>query len=191
VPQHVDIHYYWRTHIRIHVPVITNPGDTRIYIHSGDSGMGMTNSVAGALNFIALLTGEKARFAELFDPARKPHSGVALKEFASGQGAVVANLAEYVTPGERDSVDDIKPGEGAVVRRGMKKIAAYRDESGRLTQRSAVCTHVGCIVHWNGLEKCWDCPCHGSQFAVDGSVLNGPAIMPLNEVEAPAETEPA
>jgi glycine/D-amino acid oxidase-like deaminating enzyme/nitrite reductase/ring-hydroxylating ferredoxin subunit len=168
-----------------------NPGDQRIYIHSGDSGMGMTNSVAGALNFIALLTGEKARFGELFDPARKPHSAVALKEFVSGQGAVVANLAEYVTPGERDSVDDIKPGEGAVVRRGMKKIAAYRDESGRLTQRSAVCTHVGCIVHWNGLEKCWDCPCHGSQFAVDGSVLNGPAIMPLNEVEAPAETEPA
>lgn len=168
-----------------------NPGNERTYIHSGDSGMGMTNGVAGALNFIALLTGDKARFGELFDPARKPRSGVALKEFAAGQAEVVANLAEYATPGEVDSVEAIAPGEGAIVRRGLKKIAAYRDESGRLVERSAVCTHVGCIVHWNGLEKCWDCPCHGSQFAIDGSVLNGPAVRPLAKVDEPAETEKA
>ena len=168
-----------------------NPGNTRTYIHSGDSGMGMTNGVAGALNFIALLKGEKARFAELFDPSRKPASGIAIKEFAAGQGEVVANLAEYLTPGEVDSADDIRPGEGAVLRRGLKKVAAYRDESGKLIEHSAVCTHVGCIVHWNGLEKCWDCPCHGSQFAIDGSVLSGPAISPLAEVDSRAEAEAA
>ena len=168
-----------------------NPGNLRTYIHSGDSGMGMTNGIAGSLNFIALLTGGKARFADLFDPGRKPASAIAIKEYAVGQAEVVANLAEYVTPGEVDSADAINPGEGAIVRRGLKKIAAYRDEAGQLTERSAVCTHVGCIVHWNGLEKCWDCPCHGSQFAIDGRVLNGPAIMPLAEVAAAAEAEPA
>lgn len=168
-----------------------NPANLRTYIHSGDSGMGMTNGIAGALNFIALLTGEKARFAELFDPARKPRSGIALREFAAGQAEVVADLAEYLTPGEVRSLDEIGPGEGAIVRRGLKKIAAYRDEAGRLTECSAVCTHIGCIVHWNGLEKCWDCPCHGSQFAIDGSVLNGPAVSPLAAVEQPAETETA
>ena len=168
-----------------------NPGNERIYIHSGDSGMGMTNGVAGALNFIALLTGEKARFAELFDPGRKPASGIAFKEFAAGQAEVVGNLAEYLTPGEVASTDEIKAGEGAIVRRGLKKIAAYRDESGQLVERSAVCTHVGCIIHWNGFEKCWDCPCHGSQFAIDGSVLNGPAVRPLAKVDEPAKAEPA
>ena len=168
-----------------------NPGNSRTYIHSGDSGMGMTNGIAGALNFIALLAGEKAHFAELFDPARKPKSGVALKEFAAGQSEVFGNLAEYATPGEVDSVEAIQPGEGAIVRRGIKKIAAYRDENGRLTERSAACTHMGCIIHWNGFEQCWDCPCHGSQFAVDGSVLNGPAVRPLSEVDAKAEAEPA
>jgi Rieske Fe-S protein len=45
-----------------------------------------------------------------------------------------------------------------------------------------VCTHVGCIVHWNPFERCWDCPCHGSQFAIDGTALNGPAIKALAEV---------
>jgi glycine/D-amino acid oxidase-like deaminating enzyme/nitrite reductase/ring-hydroxylating ferredoxin subunit len=168
-----------------------NPGNLRIYIHSGDSGMGMTNGIAGSLNFIALLTGEKARFAELFDPGRKPVSAIALKEFVAGQAEVVANLSEYATPGEVDSADAIRPGDGAIVRRGLRKIAAYRDKSGALTERSAVCTHVGCIVHWNSLEKCWDCPCHGSQFAIDGSVLNGPAIRPLAMVDQPAETETA
>ena len=168
-----------------------NPGNVRTYIHSGDSGMGMTNGVAGSLNFIALLTGGKARFAELFDPGRKPASAIALKEFAAGQAEVVANLTEYATPGEVDSAEAIRPGEGAVLRRGLKKVAAYRDETGVLTERSAVCTHVGCIVHWNGLEKCWDCPCHGSQFAIDGSVLNGPAVRPLASIDAKAESEPA
>ena len=58
------------------------------------------------------------------------------------------------------------------------------DRDGKVVERSAVCTHLGCLVKWNGLEKCWDCPCHGSQFAVDGQVLNGPAVKPLAKVEA-------
>jgi Rieske Fe-S protein len=82
-----------------------------------------------------------------------------------------------------ESVDELTPGQGALIRSGLKKIAAYRDADGRLHARSAVCTHMGCIVHWNSFEQCWDCPCHGSHFAVDGTAINGPAIRPLGEVE--------
>ena len=167
------------------------PGSQRTFLHSGDSGMGMTNAVAGALNFAALLRGEKAHFEELFDPSRKPASAGTLAEYAKGQGPAISNLSEYATPGEIDSIDELKPGEGAVIRRGIAKVAAYRREDGRIEERSAVCTHVGCIVHWNGTEKCWDCPCHGSQFAIDGTVLNGPAIRPLAAVDADQEVERA
>ena len=59
-----------------------------------------------------------------------------------------------------------------------------RGEDGSITERSAICTHVGCIVHWNGFEKCWDCPCHGSQIQPDGTVINGPAVSPLATVES-------
>lgn len=165
------------------LPFSGRDGSERIYVHSGDSGTGMTNGVAGALNFIALYRNDKARFAELFDPARKPVSGYALGEYVKGQGPVVANLAEYLEAGEVGSIGEIPPGEGAIVRRGLAKHAVYRADDGTVVERSAVCTHVGCIVHWNGFEKCWDCPCHGSQFQPDGTVINGPAIKPLAEVD--------
>ena len=64
----------------------------------------------------------------------------------------------------------------------MSKVAACRDRDGKLHACSAVCTHLGCHVHWNSTEQCWDCPCHGSQFAPDGAVLNGPALAPLERV---------
>ena len=165
------------------MPYSGRDGSDRIYMHSGDSGMGMTNGVAGSLNFIALYRNDKSHFAELFDPSRKPKAGLTLGEYVKGQGPVVANLGEYLSTGEVDGIDEIKPGEGAIVRSGMAKHAVYRAEDGTLTERSAVCTHIGCIVHWNGFEKCWDCPCHGSQFAPDGQVLNGPAVRPLAEAE--------
>lgn len=158
-----------------------NPGNRNIYVHTGDSGQGITNGVAGALNFAALLFEQKAHFAELFDPGRKPISRTSLGEFVKGRAEDVANLSEYLTGGEIGSVDELAPGEGAIIRRGASKIAAFRRDDGTVIERSAVCTHVGCIVHWNGLEKCWDCPCHGSQFQPDGEVITGPAIRPLAE----------
>jgi hypothetical protein len=170
------------------LPFSGRDGSERIYVHSGDSGTGMGNGVAGALNFIALYRNEKARFAELFDPLRKPASAYSLGEYVKGQGPVVANLGEYLGAGEVDSVDKIEPGEGAIVHRGLAKIAVFRDRDGSVVERSATCTHVGCIVHWNSFEKCWDCPCHGSQFRPDGTVLNAPAVRPLATVEQQPES---
>jgi Rieske Fe-S protein len=58
-------------------------------------------------------------------------------------------------------------------------VAVSRGEDGRFHAVSAVCTHLGCLVAWNGAEKSWDCPCHGSRFGVAGEVLEGPAVRPL------------
>jgi Rieske Fe-S protein len=70
------------------------------------------------------------------------------------------------------------------MRRGRTKIAVFRDETGRLHEHSAVCTHLKCIVEWNSAEKSWDCPCHGSRFDAYGKVLNGPAVSDLDEAES-------
>ena len=160
-----------------------NPGNRNIYVHTGDSGQGMTNGVAGALNIAALLSEQKARFADILDPSRKPKAGGPLGDYAAARLEDVKNLSEYVTGGELGSVDELQPGKGAIVRKGLAKVAAYRQPDGALVQRSATCTHVGCLVHWNSFETCWDCPCHGSQFQPDGNVINAPAIKPLAEAE--------
>ena len=158
-----------------------NPGDENIYVHTADSGQGITNGVAGSLVIAALVMGEDSRFAELLRPNRKTFSAGSIGEFAKGLSGAVSNLAEHLGPGEITSEDELKPGEGGIMRDGMSKVAVYRGLDGQIVRRSAVCTHVGCVVHWNGFERCWDCPCHGSQFAPDGQVLNGPAVKPLAE----------
>jgi glycine/D-amino acid oxidase-like deaminating enzyme/nitrite reductase/ring-hydroxylating ferredoxin subunit len=158
-----------------------NPGNERVFVHTGDSGQGLTHGVMGSLLISRLIAGEDSPWTDFYDPSRKTPSG--LKNFAAENVTALKNFAEYLAPGEVSSVDDIKPGHGAIVREGMSKVAAYRDDSGKLFRRSAKCTHAGCHVHWNSLETCWDCPCHGSHFAPDGTVLNGPAVTPLKAAD--------
>ena len=88
-----------------------------------------------------------------------------------------------MSPGDGVRPDELAPGQGAIVRSGLKKLAVYRDADGMLSACSAVCTHLGCIVRWNDQPSTWDCPCHGSRFAPDGAVLHGPAIGNLEPVD--------
>jgi Rieske Fe-S protein len=66
-------------------------------------------------------------------------------------------------------------------------VAVSRDENGTVHAVSARCTHMGCILNWNDAERTWDCPCHASRFAADGSVLQGPAVNPLEPRDLPKE----
>jgi glycine/D-amino acid oxidase-like deaminating enzyme/nitrite reductase/ring-hydroxylating ferredoxin subunit len=158
-----------------------NPGSQRVYVHTGDSGQGITHGALAGLILSELILTGKSQWADAYSPTRKTLKGVG--KFVTENITAVKNFAEYVAPGELQSVDELKPGQGAIIRDGLNKIAAYRDEDGKLMLKSAACTHLGCHVHWNSLERCWDCPCHGSHFAVDGTALNGPAIAPLADVE--------
>lgn len=159
-----------------------NPGNKNIYVHTGDSGQGMTHGVVGSLINSALILGDTPKWQEVYEPTRKTPSGIG--NFIRENLTVVKNFAEYLAPGELKSFDDLQPGHGAIVRQGLSKIAAYRDNDGVLHARSAACTHIGCHLHWNSFETCWDCPCHGSQFAIDGTALNAPAVNPLADVKA-------
>jgi glycine/D-amino acid oxidase-like deaminating enzyme/nitrite reductase/ring-hydroxylating ferredoxin subunit len=158
-----------------------NPGSENVYVHTGDSGQGITHGVVASLIISSAILKGSALWQELYAPDRKTIK--AIGTFISENLTAVKNFAEYVAPGEVSSFEDVKPGQGAIVRHGLKKVAAYRDEQGELHTRSAACTHLGCHLHWNSFERCWDCPCHGSHFGVDGEILNGPAIKPLEEIK--------
>ena len=100
---------------------------------------------------------------------------------------MAAQYGDWLTGGDIKDDISVPAGSGAVVRRGLRKVAVYRDDAGCLHECSAVCPHLEGIVAWNHSEKTWDCPCHGSRFDTLGKVLNGPANTNL----APVEPAPA
>jgi glycine/D-amino acid oxidase-like deaminating enzyme/nitrite reductase/ring-hydroxylating ferredoxin subunit len=159
-----------------------NPGDDEnVYIATGDSGMGMTHGTIAGILLTDLIMGRDNKWAKLYDPARVTLSaGV---EFAKENLNVAAQFVDYVLPGDVSSEGEVKPGEGAVMHRGLSMVAVYRDTDGVAHELSAVCPHLGCIVSWNSTEKTWDCPCHGSRYDSLGRVFNGPANSDLTPVE--------
>jgi Rieske Fe-S protein len=100
-------------------------------------------------------------------------------EFAKEAANMAAQYVDLVTGGDVGDVAQIEKDSGAIVRRGVSKVAVYRDQTGALHERSAICPHLGCVVQWNTAEKTWDCPCHGSRFDKFGTVINGPANRDL------------
>lgn len=96
---------------------------------------------------------------------------------------VAGDFTDLLTSGDVDSAEEIAPGSGAVIRKGLTKTAVYKDPQGKTFECSAICPHLGCVVNWNPLEKSWDCPCHGSRFDPLGKVVNGPANSDLGKVE--------
>jgi glycine/D-amino acid oxidase-like deaminating enzyme/nitrite reductase/ring-hydroxylating ferredoxin subunit len=155
--------------------------DEHSYVVTGDSGMGMTHGTIAGILLTDLITGRPNPWAKLYDPSRKTlrAAGTYLKEAWN----MATQYADWLTPGEVDAADEIEPDCGAVLRRGLRKIAVYRDLNGELYPFSAVCPHLGCIVHWNQADRTFDCPCHGSRFDRYGEVVNGPANTGLGALD--------
>lgn len=154
--------------------------EPNVYLITGDSGHGITHGTIGAMMISDFILGKENVWEDVFRPSRILSQSVAeaVPEIVSSSLPYV----DWITSGDVSSPEEVAAGTGAIIRQGLKKIAVYRDENGVLYQRSAVCTHLGCIVRFNSLEKTWDCPCHGSRFAVDGSPINTPAVKPLGEL---------
>ncbi|HYW31658.1 MAG TPA: FAD-dependent oxidoreductase [Gemmatimonas sp.] len=166
-----------------------NPGDKHVYIVTGDSGNGITHGAIAGLLLRDLVNGVDNPWAPLFDPSR-----ISLKTaptWIEENANVAAQYVDLVTPGEVQSIDEVPPGQGRILRDGARKLAVYRDEAGVVSVRSAVCTHLGCIVDFNSAEKTWDCPCHGSRFTTEGNVVNGPAVKGLAAVDQQSSRAPS
>jgi glycine/D-amino acid oxidase-like deaminating enzyme/nitrite reductase/ring-hydroxylating ferredoxin subunit len=158
-----------------------NPGSHRTFVITGDSGNGMSHGTIGGMLVRDLIAGRSNRWSAIYDPSRK-----AFKEglhFLKAQSNIAAQYADWFSPGDAVRADEIAPGQGAILRTRLKKLAVYRDTDGVLRACSAVCPHLGCIVRWNDQASTWDCPCHGSRFAADGAVFHGPATGNLEPVD--------
>jgi glycine/D-amino acid oxidase-like deaminating enzyme/nitrite reductase/ring-hydroxylating ferredoxin subunit len=177
-----DIPYRWATQDYMPadgMPYVGRlwPFSDRILTATGFRKWGLANGTAAAMMLCDRLSGRDNPWSSTFDSMR-------VKPLAAVRGMVEEGIqdgfyffADRVR--KRGSAEEVRPGEGRVVGKGLLQAAVYRDESGTMHRRSARCTHLGCIVSWNNAERTWDCPCHGSRFGVDGEVLQGPAVKPL------------
>jgi glycine/D-amino acid oxidase-like deaminating enzyme/nitrite reductase/ring-hydroxylating ferredoxin subunit len=163
-----------------------HPGADHVYVAAGFRGWGMTNGALSGLLLADLITGVESPWEELYSPNRVKPLTSAKDALKLQVDAVKGLVVETFTPPEVDSVEEIKPGDGAIAKVDGGKTAVFRDEEGALHCVSARCTHLGCVVAFNNAEKSWDCPCHGSRFGTDGAVLQGPANTPLAAVDPPS-----
>jgi glycine/D-amino acid oxidase-like deaminating enzyme/nitrite reductase/ring-hydroxylating ferredoxin subunit len=155
------------------------PWNRSVWMATGFAKWGMTGGTAAALLLADLVRGDDSPFASLFDPYRLTVRASLPGLLEDGVRFGLHFAGDRVTKPGRGSIDDLAPGEGGIVRHEGEKVAAYRDDDGAVVAVSPICSHLGCQVNFNAAERSWDCPCHGSRFAPDGSVLQGPAVHRL------------
>ena len=174
-------HYCWSAHDYVPVdglPYIgrLNGRSKRLFVATGFAKWGLTKGALAAILLTDGILGRPNPWAKTYDAVRFDLRR-SLVGFLTENGKIGARFVGDRLAGR--GVESIKPGGGAVIRRGLSQLAVSRDDEGELHVLSARCTHLGCIVAWNTAERTWDCPCHGSRFATDGRVVEGPAITGL------------
>ena len=178
-----SLEYRWSTQDALPVdgmPYVgpMSPRSRNLYVATGFRKWGLTNGTAAAMILADRVLGKPNPWASVFDSNR-------LKLRAGGRRFVTDNFRAGVRHlrdriAARGSViPHLELGEARVLELGGEKVAVHRDQEGEVQTVSAICTHLGCDVEWNGAEETWDCPCHGSRFDDNGAVLQGPATEPL------------
>jgi glycine/D-amino acid oxidase-like deaminating enzyme/nitrite reductase/ring-hydroxylating ferredoxin subunit len=158
-----------------------HPGTRHVYVATGFGGWGMSGGAMAGQLLAALVTGAQPEWAGLYDPRRLWSTLREAPALLKQQVEVVRHfVGDRAKTTHVDSVAEIAPGSGAVVRIEGRHCAVYREEDGTAHAVSARCTHLGCLVSFNEAETAWECPCHGSRFGIDGKVLHGPALRPLS-----------
>eukprot|EP01111_Echinosteliopsis_oligospora_P016351 TRINITY_DN6756_c0_g1_i1.p1 TRINITY_DN6756_c0_g1~~TRINITY_DN6756_c0_g1_i1.p1 ORF type:complete len:532 (-),score=185.32 TRINITY_DN6756_c0_g1_i1:7-1602(-) len=169
-----------------------NPIDPdHMYIISGDSGTGMTNTTLGAQICADLVMGRDNKYKDVYYPKRIPSvraTGQFVRYGLHSAEGFIARIPYVsipgIVPGEVKDIEDIHKGCGGVMTKNGKKLAIYKGEDGTTTVCSAVCPHMGALLVWNDAEKSWDCTVHGSRFSKTGTVVNGPSPKDMTKLDA-------
>lgn len=179
----IDISHRWSGQVIQSPDGLPYIGDTaeHQFVATAYSGNGMTFGTLGAMMAHDRVIGRKNPWSELFDTGRTKIRGGLWDYVKENKDYPYYLVRDRFAGVEGRSLRDVPRGEGRILELDGQKVAAFRDEQGKATVRSAVCTHMGCLVQWNAAERTWDCPCHGSRFKPDGAVISGPAESPLEE----------
>ncbi len=164
-----------------------DPGHTKnVYVATGMSGVGISESALAALLLSDLIAGKENVLKSIYEPTRVTIG--AAGEFLKENISTASQYFEHFGSAAAE-LNDIAPGEGEVISKGLHKVAVFRAENGSAISCTAICPHMKAVVRWNSLEKSWDCPAHGSRFDSCGKVLDGPANHDLEACEIAGDDE--
>ncbi|BBY44619.1 FAD-dependent oxidoreductase [Mycolicibacterium celeriflavum] len=153
------------------------PGNDKIFVATGFDKWGMTNGTAAALALSSRILGGRMDWAEAF-ASWSPHELSGIPKALQTNAQVALYLARgWITPVTR--IANRTPDEGGVVSGPPWDLEARSVVDGHEYRVSPVCPHLGGIVNWNDADESWECPLHGSRFAPDGTLLEGPATRNL------------
>ena len=181
----VDVTHRWSGQVIETPDGLPYIGQTADHQHAatGYAGNGLTfGTLAGMMMSDAIL-GRTNPWRDLFEPGRKAITRGVWDYLKENVVYPYLLSRDRFAGADAQSLRAVRRGQGKIIDRDGAKVAAYRDSSGEVTLRSAVCTHMGCLVGWNTAERTWDCPCHGSRFKPTGEVISGPAEAPLSKIE--------
>ncbi len=160
------------------------PGNRdNVFTATGFNGNGIPlGTISGKIIADVILTGE-SKYKDLFSPSRvKPVAGFV--DFVKEAADVVTHfIGDKINVSKITELSELSAGEARVVKYEGHTLALYKDESHQLHAVNSSCTHINCTVGWNSSERTWDCPCHGSRFSIDGTMLNAPARKDLEKID--------
>jgi len=181
----VEITHHWSGQVietNDGLPFIGETSD-RQFAATGFAGNGMTFGTLSAMMARDAACGLDNPWTDLFHPSRTKIKGALWDYLRENKDYPYYLVRDRLAGPEGRSLRELRRGEGKILELNGKRVAAYRNESGVVTELSAICTHMGCVVAWNDAERTWDCPCHGSRFEPAGKVLAGPAESPLSRAD--------
>ncbi len=151
-----------------------------IFVATGFKKWGMTGGTVSARILTDMIMERENAWASIINPSRT-NFGTQAAEFVKTNATVAKELVTGKVSSSYKTLEDLKNGEGSLIGSGGSKLAAFRDDKGKIHKFDATCRHLGCEVVWNEAENTWDCPCHGSRYSsVDGSVIESPTVMGLD-----------
>ncbi|WP_070120991.1 FAD-dependent oxidoreductase [Bacillus marinisedimentorum] len=154
-------------------------GHPNIYVAAGYRKWGMTNGTQAALLITDLIMHRSNQYLDLYSPSRDVKADPAIKKFIKENTDVAGELIAGKLDFNRKRIEDMEIGEGAIVTVNGQRAGAYKENESTIHIVDTTCRHMGCEVKWNAGDRTWDCPCHGSRYSADGTVVEGPAEEPL------------
>ena len=174
-----DFEFAWSTRDYDSVDLLPFAGKIRshIYMATGYNEWGMTKSVASAMLIKDLIVGNESEFSSLFNPLRVAMT----KKFFCYNAGMLKTIIQSRKPFEQ--LDNLNRSEGKIIKFHNRRYGIFKDDNGNVIMVKATCTHLGCGLSFNKIDRTYDCPCHGSKFNYDGRVLGGPAKRDLKIIK--------